>query len=360
MSKTDPYYEAIESYLSGSMAEEGRIEFEKNLETDPILSKKWQAYQLADQLVFENRLLNIKETAKSVHIQSTKRGQMDKYGLLGAVLLVGAGALWYSVSLKEEPHAPSSVQVAPPSEALSRKEENKLPESEKQSKAEQNYSSTPAIKQEEVPPATRGVVDKKEEVAIAREVKAAQGKQEPEKEAVPTLAKKDESVAPCAGIHLSAEHHTTAACEGKSNGAIHLSSFKGGKAPYSYTVHAPKGIEATAQTLEAGLYKLSIKDANGCETEIGPVEVKSQKCKTNYHFNPFAGETWQIPVHHLQGTFTVLDKAGNVYFSMSIAAGTEALWDGQSSAGELKTGLFLFQIQYSDGSLEQGTISIVR
>lgn len=359
MSKTDPYYEAIEKFMDGSMSEQERSGFEKSLQEDSVLAKKYQAYQLADQLVFENRLLAVKEGVQAAHQKSIKQNKSLKLGLLGAALLVGAGAAWYGLSNdkvedKKLPEIEQKAIKVVEQEAVVAPSE---PTQSVPKAAKQEASSTLLEKPTQTQVTTSSAIEEKSHEALAP-LNVVEHK--PNVVDNHSTTEKVEKADPCANVHLTAETHATAACAGQKNGSVYLSGFKGGKSPYAYTLYTLKGVEVSALELEAGSYKASIKDEQGCTTEIPSIEVKSKKCQVAYHFNPFVGESWQIPVHSKTGELTVLDKTGNVYFSVSVPSGTEVHWDGQSSAGELKTGHFLFHIQYTDGTLEQGTISIVR
>lgn len=359
MSKTDPYYEAIERFMDGSMSEQERSGFEKSLQEDPVLAKKWQAYHLTDQLVFENRLLAVKEGVLAAHQKAITRSKWAKLGLLGGALLIGVGATWYNLSdaqseKKKLPEIKEEAKKVAESEAVV------LPSKPIQTPAKTSPRVGPSISKvepvEETPMQQATISSKTQEVVASDRVIEHKPSEVFNHPVTETTEKAD----PCANVHLTAETHATAACAGQKNGSIHLSGYKGGKSPYTFTLYTLKGTEVVAQELEAGAYKASMKDAQGCSAEIAPIEVKSKKCQVAYHFNPFIGESWQIPVRHLSGELTVLDKTGNVYFSTSVPSGTEMHWDGQSNAGELKTGHFLFHIQYADGIMEQGTISIVR
>lgn len=79
----------------------------------------------------------------------------------------------------------------------------------------------------------------------------------------------------------------------------------------------------------------------------------------NHIFEP-TSETWNIPIaENKSGMFTVIDKAGEIVYKKAFGMNEEAHWDGYSSKGALlKAGLYGYVLDYMDGSVEQGTITL--
>jgi hypothetical protein len=66
-------------------------------------------------------------------------------------------------------------------------------------------------------------------------------------------------------VNASPASQTNIACFGGSNGTATV-QVSGGSAPYTYSWSPSGGSQATATGLSAGVYVVTIQDANGCET----------------------------------------------------------------------------------------------
>jgi len=76
-------------------------------------------------------------------------------------------------------------------------------------------------------------------------------------------------------LSITTDDVTHVSCSGGNDGAISI-SVTGGTTPYSYAWTGPGGFTASTQDISglvAGNYSLSLTDANGCNTSLGPVTV---------------------------------------------------------------------------------------
>jgi len=102
------------------------------------------------------------------------------------------------------------------------------------------------------------------------------------------------------------------------------------------------------------------KDEPKLDIEKEPVKVPAKKqVGGNYVFEP-TSETWNVPIEsEKRGVFSVMDKSGTIQFKKPFEKNEILHWDGNSTNGVLlKIGLYLYHIDYEDGSFEQGTITL--
>lgn len=359
MSQQETLYGKIDLYLSGGLSEKDKLAFEQELALRPDWQQKVDAYRLTKQMILENHLLEIKGTLSEVH---EKHGMGKKIALYSAgLLLVAAGSISWYYTRDSTPSVSSTIPVKEIIKAaLPSKEEKPLPIIEPRKEVSSKQSD--AVK--EAPTVVS--------IDIPQEVGNTQNIQEPigvppidlENKVSQVVSYENEKASkpsdPCAHIVLEASVYTTSTCEGEENGSVSLSAFKGGKSPYKWSLKDAQQQTIATSGLPKGAYHAIVFDAHNCSTTFQGIEIKEKHCEKAHHFNPFIGEKWEIPLQTVAGKLTVLDKSGNVYFSIELPAGSQEYWSGESTQGELKTGIYLFTITHSDGTVKRGTVSIVR
>ncbi|MFN6944611.1 MAG: hypothetical protein ACK4ND_06665, partial [Cytophagaceae bacterium] len=163
----------------------------------------------------------------------------------------------------------------------------------------------------------------------------------------------------CDTIKLSAVYTTEAACPGEDNGAVSLIKYTGGKEPYAVELQDYAGNAIALSNLKSGKYSLSISDAFNCRSKQ-VLEIPEKACTKDFSFNPFFGEEWAIPVNKSGGFLRIFDQAGNSCFEKQILSETSLSWNGQCKDGNIKAGYYIFVIKNNDGSLQEGSVTIVR
>jgi hypothetical protein len=358
-------YDQIEKYVNGTMSEGERHVFESELSQNTGLKSQVEAYLFTNQLVKEYHLLELKELTAQVHLNEEKKKGWKKTALVAtAALLVGSIVFWIAKEKKEEPTPPTAstsrieAMESPKSAPVLATESEGIKEEKPVLNAQAPSTPSPF---KEGSPSPILPEEHKEAVAhpavIPQKTAAEPGPPSPEVVSPPVLQKED----PCAQIKITANCFTAPACKGEENGTISVSNFKGGKAPYTFTVmDHNKAVHSLLHRIPAGSYEVVLTDAQHCTTTIEDIVVKEKACEQVFSFNPFIGEVWDIPTSPLHGTLTIYEKTGNMYFSRELGAGAQEHWSGQSMEGELKTGYFLFSIHYDNGTRKQGSVSIVR
>ncbi len=101
---------------------------------------------------------------------------------------------------------------------------------------------------------------------------------------------------------------------------------------------------------------------NNTEKEEVYPAANTEKNK-EYVFNPDYDQSWTIPYNQQKEPklFKILDKAGKLFFQIPVAGFHPSDWKGESNNGSsLGMGLYFFNIEYADGTLEEGSILVTR
>ncbi len=361
MKPEDFTYNQIEDYIHGRLTTEELLIFETELSSDPDLARRVKLHELADDLVIENRLLEVTALIKnqSDHSSSSK----IKYTIIPifAAMLLGLGGwFWFQSTSENTIHKPHLANQETTPE--SNKSIPSKPSSEKNIATTQkntvNRNNNQTVVSESVAPAI--TVD-------SLPLPIVQSELEESEENKPIISNTNDisspeaktNLNPCEKTELTASVKTIETCEGEELGAIRVHQIKGGTEPYSYTVLDGDEIK-DASSLASGSYKLIISDGNGCKKTYDHLTVKNKSCPKDYSFNPFIEEHWEIPSNGKAGKLLIYDASGNIYFEKQIAEGEKEQWSGEGKSGEIKPGYYIFVIDRGRGSLVQGSVTIVK
>lgn len=355
------YHQLIEEYLLDMMTTAERSSFEKEMESNPELQREVNAHRLANDIVIERRLMDVKATLKAIDQKSFSN--MWKWVIGGGIgLALLAGFLFLptdktvSVATLDQPKMAISPELSP-----RHKEETVVETQPKRSvEVKGTAPSKPSTalpetqKQLTLEPTTLPAVIASTPTAEASKAELPVEIDKPETKPIPV------PVDPCKWVTLSADISATPTCHGKSEGLVRISRIKGGTLPYKTTLLDEKNQEVTTTSLSKGVYAIVITDAKGCSQRFEKISIGSKACSENIVFNPTLGETWEIPSSEQDGVLKVYDNAGSLYFWKEIQAFDKEHWSGRASNGEQKQGYFLYEIQYKDGSSAQGSITLVK
>jgi len=366
-------YRLIEQYLNDELSSSERMRFEEQIAHDPSLAEEVELYALSNEVVFENRLIDIKKKIYADFSSNTSSG-WNRYlvpAIVGIALIAAIGGYIYSSN--EDSVATTITQSK---EQSTTQEENPAAANERETKTSSDHSTS----------ATNSTITTGTNLSAATNpaktdsVHASTGIIPPIKTQTndpvvfpktdnttktnPVLPK--EKINPCANITITAEFKLTPACKGAATGEIQilLSNTTGGKAPYSYAINDESfGMGSYFNDLKKGTYKIHIKDQNNC-TQVFSKEIKEVSCVQpldDYSFNPTRGQTWKyenksMTTAHIQ----ILDKSGTTVKSYSsLQPGQQVEWDGKSDQGnDLQMGGYVCLISYDNGVVEKGMIVI--
>jgi hypothetical protein len=362
MMTEDQTYQLIENYLNGELSGEVLHAFEKELGQNSELRKKTEAHKLANEMVIEYRLQNVQSI---LHEEKIKYGRTSLWkkvisGITGGLIL--ASLLFFFIN-KDNPVKNESIQIEKSSEIL-KTEPVPADTKEQNNKKSSGKNPNQQLAIDENPDEKNKTLISSDSIIIEPNNKQTEihtsNNQDANFNEVQIQHKNPSGFSsPCDHIDITSQINVKPTCEGETNGSITITAFKGGTAPYQYYV-SQNNNELNHSNLSAGIYTVLIKDSKGCSKNIPDIEVFEKHCLKDYSFNPSLGETWEIPSYKNSGTLILYDEGGIVYFTEEIGAGEKQQWSGQSKNGEVKTGYFLFVINYKDGTSRQGSVTIVR
>ncbi|MGN6645010.1 MAG: gliding motility-associated C-terminal domain-containing protein [Cytophaga sp.] len=170
---------------------------------------------------------------------------------------------------------------------------------------------------------------------------------------------------PCASVYIEAAYSIAASCPDKNTGSIRVpqSSIKGGAAPYTVRLDKSRTLQNSDafSNLAADSYTLYITDQAGC-AKTYPVEVPEKTCNPfSSVFAPDKGEIWKYTGSgHISYTLTIVNMAGQQVYRTPQMQGVFE-WQGLSQKGEyLDAGLYIYVAEYTDGTKENGQVTIAK
>jgi len=363
MKREDFIYYQIEDYIHGRLTTEQSQVFEAELSNNPDLAKRVKLHQLADDLVIENRLLEVKTLLnKQTHPSSFGKITYTAIALLVAASIVtGSWLLNRNKAENPEPFEQQSgrkiFNSTKKEESKTRDAEKALPQTNNKSKTSSNIHNPLTLKDTEA--STTNTQDNLPNLPIQQEATEDVTTIVPAPTSEEVATTEIPVIEPCAQTVITASIKTQETCEGEAQGIISVQQIKGGKEPYTYTIYHGEDIKE-ANVLSAGFYKLVISDGNGCQKVYEQVTVKSKSCPKDYSFNPFFSESWEIPSQGKAGKLLIYDASGSIYYEKQITEGATEHWSGEGKNGEIKPGYYIFVIDRGKGNLVQGSVTIVQ
>ncbi len=385
-------YEQFEHYLKGSLDSAAKYALEESLRKDPQLSSELEEYRQAHQLVFERGLLDVRQELTSLHTARLKRSRNWRNGrniLISAGILV-TGVLLY-VLLNRNGDAEQERNILNGSvagiDSIQGTTVMESGEQTLQSTAGDN-TAIPQTTADGVSLKTDGNALKsrhadgdkfmKEELANKKAIIPDGKNKETMPLDMPMTDKNnpvenkpqvsdpmDESInAPCENVLIAFEFVAENTCLNRSQGRILFlsQSLKGGRPPYEFSITGGSAFESLLlfDNLQGGRYNLVVRDADHCLSGTGVAEVGEIEC--DFRFAPDKGEVWEIPaINDKEGKLLIFSKEGSIRYAARIDASTDREWDGRTLNGEpLPLGVYLFRIEFDDGSRFNGTVTIIK
>lgn len=366
MMNGEDIYELIENYQQGKLNGEELAQFELRLKHDAELQKKLEIYKVANKLVIQNRLREVKGI-----LQNEKTGNTDKpTGNKGLILGVGVLALIlgsFFIYFGKEENKTENVAVAPAQNIIKKSKREEVKEL-KEERSIRPEKKAPEIV-ESIPDTVK---DFPQESVLVSDTSLFQEKVVPEGDSVSVLRqdkikteieepKLNKITSPCENQLIKAQATVSQPCLGEHNGEVAIGKVSGGHPPYIYSLNNfPENSTGVFTDLAAGMYNVEIVDKEGCKKILSDITLKPKSCRKNLHFNPNIGEELKIPVYEKAGKLSIYDKLGKLYFEKQLLESEEFMWNGQSISGELNPGYYVFVIQYEDGMVSEGSITIAQ
>ena len=372
MSSHDDILEKIEQYTSGKMSAQEKTVFEKQLSVDKDLQNQVEISRIVDEMIVGNEALKLKEQM-SRDLSKTK----SNFGvyLIPILFLLGV-VTFYFLNINKDSNSKNELKktatIVEKAESVfesskiieSPKKQFKIAEKprpvivsigksvNKNSVVEENV----AQKNSEFKNISRPITEKEKAVVSVNE--QIEG---------PKIKHAQPLKNPCLNFKATLDFYTVASCKGDENGEVHLTNKRvdGGTQPFVYYL-GEKSSSSDFKYIVPGQYELKVKDANNCFFTISnDVFVKEKTCKKNqeFVFNPDHDGTWAIPYDKDKNAilFTMIDKAGKVFYQAQVNHFIPESWHGESTAGlALEIGLYFFSVEYADKSIDEGSILISR
>jgi len=371
-------YRLIEQYLNDELSLSERIRFEERIAQDPALAEEVELYALSNKVVFENRLLEVKQKIQSSFPKNDNSSGWNRY-IVPAIIGIGiiasmSGYLYYSkehtsVTQKNKSEVQRSTIEQEHTIINNAAEEEKTTPSLHASNPATNSTATSTANQVNITSVVK-TDSVHTSTGIVPQIKTQTNDPIPSSSKIDNTNKTTanppkDKINPCTNVVLAAEFKVTPTCKDATTGEIQifLSKTTGGKAPYSYAINNESfGMESYFNELKKGTYTIHIKDQNNC-TQLFPKEIKEVTCiqpLDDYSFNPNRGQTWKydnksMAIAHIQ----ILDKSGMLLKSYDVHPGQQVEWDGKSEQGNaVQMGGYVCLISYDNGVIEKGMIII--
>ena len=182
------------------------------------------------------------------------------------------------------------------------------------------------------------------------------------------LMEEEEAFVDCKSVKISLTFEIVHSCIEKIySGKIIIAknSINGGTSPYSFSINGGKEYfesEFLFNYLSPGNYQLFVRDINQCEEKIAEVYIEEKICQKDYKYSPVFGEPWIIPLEKgKDGIFRLFSRSGQILVEKRIDDFSDNTWYGKDDNNDpLNMGYFPFIIQYSDGELFKGSVTLVK
>lgn len=377
MSEETQIWEQIDRYLTGEMNQTERDVFENAIASDEQLAEQVEASKLVSEVVIGYEVLKLKtQMTKDL---SKPKNNLGKYGLGLLAILAVTGVAYFGLRAPtSKPRSASSEITSPVAHTVDVKPaEVKTPEtsavavlSPKEAK-DSNLLTKKENTNQKVAEKPQKEITEHKEVVVSQKSAEEPNKHKASKEETKEIPSQPlKKIDVCEGLSIQMDLYTSASCKGAHTGAIHVKTqtVKGGQAPYAFSTDAEHFADASSLVgLEAGTYTVFVKDANACKLQYpNTVVVKEIACAEpmkEFTYNPGYDPAWVIPydTHKNAKSIKIFDKSGREVFSAMVNNGIPSDWNGESNTGlNIGMGSHPYMIAYTDGTIEKGTIMIVR
>ncbi len=394
-------FEFFESVLNDSVSDSQKKEFEEALNQNDLLAKEFNDYRNLHELVIDNSVLEIKDTIASIHREALHNPAKGK-GLPGnnMMFLLISGIVIISVTLffllKDQEPVKNEAKIIPEKTGQSVDSFH-----EKKMDIENNESQETAVKDEDIEE-VQPIFSKTEEQPMLMDTLQAEEKElsgpEPDpsednltksgiqekmievpRQSIDRLEKinqktdneieeKDVEGVDCKNVSITLTFEFENSCVEEVNSGkiiITKNSLSGGTSPYYFSINGGRDYFESKflfNYLSPGNYELFVRDINQCEERISEVTIEEEICKKDYKYSPLLGEPWIIPVEKgKSGIFRLFSRTGQIIVEKRVDDFSDKTWYGRDNNNNpLNMGYFPFIIQYTDGEVFRGSVTLVK
>jgi hypothetical protein len=369
-------YYLIDQYLDNKLKGEELTAFENQLMQDSSFAKEVEEQRMLNNFILEAELKDVRIQIEKdlLNIQKPSFFRMH-WKWIGAGLLSISSILYFAVSNNEDVKQSNHVSSV---HSIENKKQPVIDVIEKTNKPTPAVDNTRQTVQETKTVSGTGVNKSTDVVAEIKNNSSFNTNEAitptvtipentnpaPKIETKPTEVTK---TIDCSLTKISFSVTTETSCENTETGAIHIDRISGGIAPYSYTVNNKKVKEKNLFELAAGTYEVKISDKNGCSSEH-KTTISEKNCTPSiqqgmkFNINPTIGETCSIPFNtDKKGNITIYNRGGKIIYKATDPSSDYIEWNGADGYGALaEAGLYVYIIEYTDGTKVTGEVNIIR
>lgn len=376
MESNKDYTEQIERYLDGEMENSELDAFKKEIEINPDLRAELEFYSMANSVIIENKISSVKATielAKNEYVQKQRFVKIRNVIIAVTGILVAIGILYSwqagNPAKKTDPQtlkpeviidttsAKPEVLTVDTSNLIDIKPDSLSSKSSVQkpinTKVEDKTSKNLPLPVKD----SVEIVDKKPVVvfqytAKAKPIKNTTIQPNPQIDKAP--------VSSCESVQITANFNTSATCIAESKGEIHITNVAGGTAPYTFQLAGyGDNTNGMFSNLQKGDYNITITDKNLCTETIGSIRIAEKPCQLDLYMEATNTSSLDFPAYEKAGVLTIFDKKGMMVHSTNIVRNEELEWNGNTNAGILAPGYYPFVIKFEDGTVQNGSITVI-
>ena len=169
----------------------------------------------------------------------------------------------------------------------------------------------------------------------------------------------------CEGFQILSNPMIEASCRGSHTGKVYfdLSSIQGGENPYSIKLVESNEVISNNrfENMASGEHSFIITDTKGCNEKVMVIIPEEDCLQSNFIINTSAGERWQIPATKNDYWLELLDRNGRIVLKIHSSVLNQNQFEGIDAHGAyLDSDLYIYTITYSDGTKQNGQLSIIK
>ena len=383
MNNKENHINLIERYLDGEMSYEEVSVFEAELLSNNALREELEFYQLANSVIVENKIAEVKEVIREVAAEYSGKKDTDSFHkkiigagvtllLIGSVFFFGKHYFWQDEETKTQTgNKKHSIQMEVLPETVP--DRTLAPDNSKTEKnstigLDDTPNTTTRVHKKLAPVDTLSVSDTlaviqgKESLKSESHTEKNPANSNPHSFNVDHDASLDGSSPEpdkCIGVSITARTDVRHTCAGKNEGRIQLKNVQGGTAPYHFQLSSgEESAHGLFADLEEGSYTVRIRDSHQCEL-VQNIELKAERCRLELYLDPVSGNPVVFPKYEKEGVLTIFDKQGNLKLEKRIPENQRYEWFGEGNTGRVDPGYYLFIIRYDNGIVQNGSITVV-
>lgn len=358
-------YDLIEKYLVGGIKGDELIEFEDRLRSDAEFKEQFDTQKLTRDAIIINGLGNVKRLMDK---DLKTRWYRKAWFIILLILIIGAGSwfTYYMVTSKTTGKNLQDTQIEKDQGIINNTSKDQTSrEKDKDIAKKKHQNSTGVIPQEQserkdsqLDSTTNETISKRDTLADPISKTDTTTQKIKNQEAGVTFD--------CSEVNITSFVTKTDPAYNEEYGTITVSSLiKGGIAPYQFRLNTTdyQG-DRDFKNVLPGSYTVITKDAKGCIDTLQSVNIVKDNCRDDYEksFAPISDYEWQIPsINGKKGTFILYSKGGTKVVAIELSGSPYEMWLGTDrNNSEVPSGFYRFVIEYQDGNVCKGSLSILR